>query len=217
MIQELFNYFLGAFTSLFSIIDPPGVMPVFLALTAAHPASYRNYTARKATIFMAGILIFFLFAGTFVMTFFGISLESLRVAGGIIIMRSGFDLLNANHKAELSKQSKQEALEKADISFTPLAMPLLSGPGSIAATISLATQAKSFVYVLVILLAILIICAITFLILRVSQRLLPYLGPSGLDAVSKIMGFIALTVGVQFILNGLSPFLAKVTGVHLPI
>jgi multiple antibiotic resistance protein len=206
----LINYFLGSFTSLFSVINPLGMMPVFLALTAAHPLSYRNLMAKKACIFMIAILAFFLFAGTFIMSFFGFTLISLRIAGGLVVMRSGFLLLNGNDKSgNLSEIGKEEAITKADISLTPLAMPLLSGPGSIATTISLATHNKGIfnLYSLMILLAVVVIAILTYFILRLSQKLLPLMGRGGLEAITKIMGFIAMTVGVQFIINGIAQFL----------
>jgi len=206
--QPMLNYFLGSFTSLFSVINPLGMMPVFLALTAAHPLAYRNLMARKACIYMMLILAFFLFAGTFIMSFFGFSLVSLRIAGGLVVMRSGFQLLNGNDKSgNLSAQGQIEAIEKADISLTPLAMPLLSGPGSIATTISLATHTRGIVDISVLLLAILVIGIISFIILRLSQKLLPIISRGGLEAITKIMGFIAMTVGVQFIINGVTQLL----------
>ena len=203
--QPLLNYFLGSFTSLFSVINPLGMMPVFLALTSAHPAEFRNLMARRASIYMVLILTFFLFAGTFIMSFFGFSIISLRIAGGLVVMRSGFLLLNGNDKSgNLSDQGREEAIVKADISLTPLAMPLLSGPGSIATTISLTTHINGInIYTVFILLSILVIGLLSYIIMRVSQRLLPVLGRAGLEAITKIMGFIAMTVGVQFIINGI--------------
>ncbi len=209
MAADLFNFFLGSFTTLFSIINPLGAMPVFLALTANDSASRRLLMARKASIYMCLILVFFLVAGNFVMNFFGISLESIRIAGGLVVLHSGFHLLNGREKGNLSKKTKLEAIEKPDISLTPLALPLLSGPGSIAATITMASQTReeSFLYDLVIIVTICCIGLIAFLTLSLSQRLSPVLGRSGLEAITKIMGFIAMTVGVQFILIGMKAFI----------
>lgn len=205
MFNEFFNYCLGAFTGLFSIVNPLGMMPVFLALTANDTDEYRKLQARKACLYMVCILCFFLIAGTFIMKFFGFSIESLRIAGGIVVMRSGFGLLNSQDR--ISKKSQLEAIEKEDISLTPLAMPLLSGPGSIAATISLASGNAEWLHNLAVILVIISIGLVSWLILNVSNKLLPFFGRAGLEATSKIMGFIAMTVGVQFILNGLIPIL----------
>lgn len=208
-MNELITFFLGAFTTLFSIVNPLGMMPIFLALTTTYTPAARNLTARKSSVYMMGILAFFLFGGTFIMDFFNISLESLRIAGGLIVLRSGAELLSPRPKPRLSKKSAVEAMEKNDISLTPLAMPLLSGPGSIAATVSLGTQATEYYFNFITLLSIVVIGLITYLILRVSPRLLPFLGSAGLEVTTRIMGFISMTVGVQFILNGLMPLLKE--------
>jgi multiple antibiotic resistance protein len=216
MTNDLLTFFLGAFTTLFSIVNPLGMMPIFLALTTTYTEEARNFTARKSSVYMMGILAFFLFGGTFIMDFFNISLESLRIAGGLIVLRSGAELLSPRPKPRLSKKSAVEAMEKTDISLTPLAMPLLSGPGSIAATVSLGTQPNGYYFNFITLLAIIVIGLITYLILRLSPKLLPLLGSAGLEVTTRIMGFISMTVGVQFILNGLIPILAKVNGISFP-
>ncbi len=129
--------------------------------------------ARKACVFMVIILTLFLFSGTYIMSFFGFTLISLRIAGGLVVMRSGFLLLNGNDKSgNLSDKGKQEAIAKADISLTPLAMPLLSGPGSIATTISLATHNNGMINknTFMILLAIVVIGLLTFIILRLTRE-----------------------------------------------
>ena len=210
----MLNYFLGSFTSLFSVVNPLGMMPVFLALTSEHPPEYRKLMARKACVYVICILAFFLFAGTYLMSFFGFSLISLRIAGGLIVMRSGFHLLNGTDKSvNLSDQGRQEAIAKADISLTPLALPLLSGPGSIATVISLSTHTNGIgIHTLFILLAVLAIGVVSFIILSVSQKLLPILGRAGLEAVTKIMGFIAMTVGVQFIITGIELLFQEMSG-----
>lgn len=221
MLGELFSYFLGTFTTLFSVVNPLGMVPVFLALTVTDTPAWRATLARKASIYMVAILSFFLFAGTFIMDFFGISLVSLRVAGGIIVLRSGFLLLNSTDKSQsISEDSAAEARITTDISLSPLAMPMLSGPGSIAAVIGMATRRVDFaldtgikdkwIALAIIFLSIVVIGVLCFLIMRASQRILPLLGRSGLDAVSKIMGFITMTVGVQFIMNGMQVYLKKI-------
>ncbi len=207
---EILRFFFKAFTSLISIINPLGVMPVFIALTKGHEASYAHSMARKASVYMILVLAFFLMAGTYIMSFFGISLESIRIAGGLIVLRSGYMLLNPKEKSGISKDSRIEALDKPDISFTPLALPLLSGPGSIAATITIATQAR-WHYRLIALAAVVVIGLLSYLTMFLSRRLMPSVGRSGLDAVTKIMGFLSMSVGVQFIMNGLEPFLKRVT------
>ncbi|MCX6352392.1 MAG: MarC family NAAT transporter [Bacteroidetes bacterium] len=204
----LLKYFLTTFTGLFSIVNPLSAMPVFLALTINHTPAYRNLMAKKAAIYMTLILVFFVIAGSFILSFFGISINSIRIAGGLIVLQSGYSLLTADENAKLSKKSRKDAMDMKDISLTPLALPLLSGPGSIAATISLTSTARSVEYGLIVL-CILVIGLLSFLSLRLSQKLLLVFSKSGLEAITRLMGFISMTVGVQFIINGILPIIAK--------
>jgi multiple antibiotic resistance protein len=193
------------------VINPLAVIPVFLSMTGDYTKQQRVSQARKASIYMASILAFFLFAGSFILDFFGIGLDSIRVAGGIVITRSGFLLLTTARKPDISKSTRKEGILREDISLSPLALPLLSGPGAIAATLSYATQNQNEIAATaVIFLAILTSGLISFVVLGVSGRVIPILGKAGLEATTRIMGFIAMTVGVQFIMNGLLPYLIHV-------
>jgi multiple antibiotic resistance protein len=203
---RMLQYFIGVFTSYLSIINPFGVMPSFISMTAGHSHTYRATMARKAAFYSVLVLAFFLFSGTYVIKFFGVSLYSLRIAGGLVILRSSFQLLNSQQRSRLSEASQEEALHKTDISLTPLALPLLAGPGGIAATIALSTQADGW-KPLYILLAIITTGIISFVSLALSGRLVPFIGRAGLEAVTKVMGFISMAVGVQLILNGMRYYL----------
>lgn len=211
-MNEAFAYFLGAITALFSVINPLSAMPVFLALTANSPERHRLLMARKSAILMVLILLGFLLAGSLVMKVFGISLEGIRIAGGIIVVRSGYMLLNATEKPNLSAQSREEGLTKKDISLTPLAIPLMAGPGAMAATISLSTSAVNIEHYGLIALAILLTAGSVYLTFRYSPKLLPYFGSSGIEAMTKIMGFIVMTIGVEFMLRGILPILKIANG-----
>lgn len=163
--------------------------------------------ARKSSVLMVFILIGFLAAGSFILKFFAISLEGVRIAGGLVILRAGYLLLNTLEKPNLSEESKSEGLTKKDISLTPLAIPLLAGPGSMAAVISMSTKAVDASHYILIGLAILIVAFVVYFSFRYSARALPVLGKSGLEALTKIMGFITMCIGVQFIVNGILPIL----------
>ncbi|MCB0736616.1 MAG: NAAT family transporter [Bacteroidetes bacterium] len=207
MKNEVTLYFIGALTAFFSVVNPLSTMPVFLALTVKASDRHRISMAKKSAFFMVLILLGFLIAGSFVMNFFGISLEGIRIAGGIIILRSGYMLLNTVEKPNLTTQSREEGLSKQDISLTPLAIPLLAGPGSMAVTISMSTNvaAGEFYKYLLIALAIVLIAFLVYLSFRYSAKLLPILGSSGLEALTKIIGFITMTIGVEFIIRGVKP------------
>jgi len=132
----------ASFTSLFSVVNPFAAMPVFLSLTDRFSNQERIQTAKRASFYMFGVLITFLLIGTYILSFFGITLAGVRIAGGLIIMRAAYAMLNPETGGrKLTKEDEVAAMEKEDISFSPLALPLLSGPGSIAVVIGFATQA----------------------------------------------------------------------------
>lgn len=205
------DLFFVTLTGLFSVVNPLGAMPVFLSLTSDDSNQWRITQVKRAAIYLAGILIVFFLLGTYIMSFFGITIEGMRIAGGIIIANSGLALLNTKTKSSasrpLSKKVKEAALQQNDISFSPLAMPMLSGPGSISLLISLSLEYNSVTDYLTIIASIICVAFISFLILRVSPKLVSFLGETGIAALSRMMGFLVLAIGIQFIANGILPMI----------
>lgn len=198
---------LASFSSLFSVVNPLAAMPVFLSLTAKESTAERNAIARKSTIYMFFVLLTFFLIGTYILSFFGIHMSGIQIAGGIVIMRAAFSMLNPEKPGQkLSKEDEDAAREKDDITFTPLAMPLLSGPGSIAVVIGFASQASNVTDYIITAISITLVSILSFGILRVSPVLARHLGRTGLTVMTRMMGFIALAISVQFILNGISKF-----------
>lgn len=201
------TFLIAAFTSIISVANPLAAMPVFVSLTEQNSDEERARIAKKSSFYMFMVLAIFLFAGTYIMSFFGISLPGIRIAGGLIIMRSAVSMLNPEQPArKLSDEDQEAAKEKADISFTPMAMPMLSGPGSIAVVIGLASQAEGIFDLVLVTVAIVMVALISYLILRVAPISARYIGPSGMSAVTRMMGFIAMAIAVQFMLNGISKY-----------
>jgi multiple antibiotic resistance protein len=213
-MPEQTSYLIGAgallfasFTSLFSVVNPLAAMPLFLSLTDRYSERERIQTARKASIYMFGVLITFLLIGTFILSFFGISLAGIRIAGGLIIMRAAYSMLNPETGGrKLTDEDEAAAREKTDISFSPLALPLLSGPGSIAVVIGFATQAEGAADYVINGISIVLVVLITFVLLRLAPISAKYIGPTGLNVMTRLMGFIALAISVQFILSGISRY-----------
>lgn len=197
----------ASFTSLFSVVNPMAAAPVFLSLTGDYTQADRNRTAKWACIYMFGVLTTFLLVGTYILLFFGIELNGIRIAGGIVIMRTALSMLNPEKAGrKLSKEDEQEAMEREDITFSPLAMPLLSGPGSIAVVIGLASQANNPLDYLITGISIVLVSLSAFLLLRIAPVLARFLGKTGLGVMTRMMGFIALAISVQFILGGVARF-----------
>jgi len=206
-LQDLLFFFFGTFVSLFSIVDPLMAAPLFVTLTEGETPVQRNLLARRASIYAFAILGIFFVTGSLILNFFQISIDALRIAGGLMILSSAYGMLNKQES--LAPDEQQEARAKEDIAFSPLAMPLLSGPGAIAVIIGMTTNAKSPVNYLLILLAIMAVCLSSYVVMRVSDTIMNRMGPTIVKSFTRIMGFILLCVGVQFIVNGITPILSQ--------
>ncbi|NBV67180.1 MAG: NAAT family transporter [Flavobacteriia bacterium] len=207
----MLSLFISTCISLFSLINPLSAMPVFISLTSGYPKDHLMRTVRRTSIYVVLVcLVSFLF-GEFVLNFFGVSIHALKIAGGIIISRSGFLLLNAQHKKDVEGAVEEESRLKEDISFSPLAMPLLAGPGSISLLINLSLQTEHWVDKSAVIGAILAVCAGIYGTLLSAPFLLKYIGQGGLRTLSKIMGLIVLSIGIQMIVaSGRNLFLAGI-------
>lgn len=204
------SFFVASFVSLFALINPLSALPVFISLTEHHDAKWRNYQIRKTCLYIVIICICSFFAGSHILEFFGISINALKIAGGIMISRSGFLLLNAKHKRDVKGPLMKESLEKEDISFSPLAMPLLSGPGSISLLINMSIGATQINAKAVVILAILAVTACIYLIFSVAPQILKYTGQAGLKSLSKIMGFLVLSIGIEMISSSVLAMLKSI-------
>ena len=207
VFMSVAGLFLASFSSLFSVANPFAAMPVYISLMEGHTDEEKKRTSRKATTYMFFVLITFLLVGTYILSFFGISLPGIQIAGGIVIVRAGFSMLNPDSSGrKLTKKDQEAAMEKEDVSFSPLALPLLSGPGSIAVVIGFGSDAQGITDYLVHGTAVLMTALVAFGILRIAPALVKYIGKTGMTVITRMMGFIALAIGVQFVINGISKF-----------
>ncbi len=197
------SVFIYIFFALFSVLNPLGAIPIFIALTDGDSKQSRSRTSLWTAINVVIILIISFFVGEYALKFFGISIDSLRIAGGIVIMSSGFALLSGGFSKNrgVNKEVKNDAQTRSDIALSPLAIPMLAGPGSISLMIASYQDYSDSVDRIVICLAVLAIGIVIFLILRSAQYLAKVLGASGIVAISRIMGFIVLAIGIQYIVN----------------
>lgn len=196
------DIFLYVFASLFSVINPLGTVPVFVGLTSDESAKERNKTSLLTTVNVVVILIISFFAGTYLLAFFGISLNALRIAGGMIIVTSGFALLTgtfSKHKGMKNKRVQKDLDKREKFSLTPLAIPMLAGPGSISLLITFNQKYQTTTSILYVILAVLSVGIATLLILRSSHYISKLLGASGINAISRIVGFIVISIGVEYI------------------
>lgn len=196
------DLFLYAFAALFSVMNPLGTVPIFVGLTQEDSIADRSRTSLLTSINIFVILLISFFTGKYLLTFFGISIESLRIAGGLIIVSSGFALLTGSfhkHKGMDKEKVKDDVHQREGVSLTPLAIPMLAGPGSISLLIGMQEKYGGVTDKLIIIGAVLIACVATFLMLKSAHFIVKYLGASGINAISRIIGFIVIAIGIEYI------------------
>jgi multiple antibiotic resistance protein len=194
---------LGTVVALLPLINPLASAPTFLAITEGDSRERRLDQLRRGCLYMVAILVSFLVGGTFIMGFFGISIPGLRIAGGLLVAGIGSGMLMGPprdpHRLD---PAEEEARAKRDVAFSPLAMPMLSGPGSIAVTIGFTSLARDWLDYAAIIAGIIIVAIITYVALSLSDRVVRVIGANGMNALSKVMGFLILCIGIQFVVNG---------------
>ncbi len=200
-------YFFVVFSSLFTIINPISTAPVFLTITKGDSEKKKRKMAKKSSIVSAIVLIVFSLLGTYILSFFSITLEAFRIAGGLLVARVGFLMLTEEPKPIASEKAKSEAIQKEDISIIPLAIPLLSGPGAMTTSIVLMTNTTNLIEKVILLFAIVVVCILTYIILSHASLIEKVVGENGKKVIEKILGLIVVVVGVQFVLNGFDGFI----------
>jgi len=204
MLSEYINFTLFAFAALFFIIDPVGNVPLFLAITRQNNFNERKQIVKKASFACSLILIFFLFTGNLILELFHITIGAFKIAGGIIIFIISIQMLFVFKPGQkTSPLEEEEAREKEDVSIFPLAIPFLSGPGAIATVILLRSNCQNLIHYLVIFGVIVIVSILTYFILKESQYLMKFLGQTGINILTRLMGLILSVIAVQFAIDGI--------------
>ena len=200
--MELFIYL---FAALFSVLNPIGTVPIFVGLTQDDDQRERSRISLWAAINVFIILIISFIVGQYELDFFGISIEALRIAGGFIIVNSGFSLLSGQFTKTrgINKQVESDIQSRNDIALTPLAIPMLAGPGSISLLIAFYQEHHEYNEVIIGSLAILAVAFSIFIILRSAHYLSKILGSAGIVAISRIVGFIVIAIGIQYIVSAI--------------
>ncbi|WP_347921741.1 MarC family protein [Pontimicrobium sp. SW4] len=208
------NLLLVTFGALFSIMNPLGTVPVFVGLTQNNSKRERALTAFWTAINVLIILLLSFFAGKFILSFFGISLNSLKIAGGLIITSSGFALLTGKfgeHKG-MKRSGVQEDIHTRDsVSLTPLSIPMLAGPGTISMLIGYNQEFHLTKDILIIICAMVLAAASIYVILKSAYFIVKFLGASGINALSRIIGFIVIAIGIEYMISSIVNILSGVS------
>lgn len=196
-------FFTVCFPSIFSIVDPIGIVPVYLALVGSEPLHEQRRTAARATLTATIVLTLFAATGTAIFHFFGITIPALKVAGGILMFSMALEMMRA--KASPVRNTPEEtsdAQSKDDVAIIPIGIPLLSGPGAIATIIMWSSRAHGASEMAALFISIVLVTGITLITLLFAGRVVRLFGKTGINVVSRIMGLILAATAAQFVLDG---------------
>ena len=208
-MDTIIPYALLCFTSFFTLTNPLGTMPVFLTMTNGLSDDERRHIIKRATIVSFVILIAFTLCGQFLFKFFGISTNGFRIAAGFIILKIGYDMLQARYSNAKLKDDEIKAYVN-DISITPLSIPMLCGPGAIANGIILMSDATTIELKVTLITMIAVVYLISYIVLRLSTRLVNIIGETGNNVMMRLMGLILMVIAVECFVGGIKPILIDI-------
>lgn len=203
------EFALLCFTTFFTMINPLGVMPLYISMTGGLTEAESRRIARRATVTAVIILILFALTGKLIFNFFSISVHSLRIVGGMIFVIIGYEMLNA--RLSHTKHDDETEVDFArDMAITPLGIPMICGPGSITTAIILMNESHTLVKRSILFASIILVLVVTYIILISGKKIMARLGDSGNKVLMRIMGLIVMVIGVEFFFGGLKPILRDI-------
>lgn len=207
MSQNIISYIVGTFLALFPIANPVGAVPIFFSMTAMDTKPYRRRQARQTAINVVLVLVVFLVAGRIILNFFELSLGVLQIAGGLIVAHTAWEMVTARQR--LTAAENNEAVDKEDISFTPMAVPMISGPGAIGVVIGLSTHNHGLFADLGCLIGIALLGLTIYLCLTLGEPLIGAMGKNGVGAMNRVLGFFILAIAVNLVADGVFSILKE--------
>lgn len=204
-MSDVLSFGLLSFTSLLTIIDPIAAAPVFVTMTEKYDNVARRQTAFRACISALVILLVFAIGGGVIFKIFGITVDALRIAGGILFFMMAMQMLLGKERSANNNESLN-----LDQAIVPLGIPLICGPGAISTVMVLMGQNRSISHVAVLILAIVLVIVLTALVLLVSPNIVKLIGKSGVAIITRVIGLIVCTIGIQFIIDGLKPVIVNI-------
>jgi multiple antibiotic resistance protein len=210
-VHDVVTFAIVAIPSLLVIINPLMVTSVFITLTGSYPPEAKRRVARKTSIIAFVVLLAFAVGGSLIFKFFSITIGAFQIAGGIILFSVALGMLHAQApRTTHTPEEIAEAMSRDDIAVVPLAIPMVSGPGAITTVIVLASEARTILRMVVVFVALVLVMATVWIMLRNAARIGRFLGPSGLNITTRLMGLILATVAVQFVVHGVESVLPEI-------
>ena len=213
MDMDFFRFGLAAFVTILVVVDPPGVVPIFVALTSDEEPRRRRAILIRAVLIAFGVALFFLIAGRAVLSYLGVTVHAFSISGGILLFVAAMPMLFGHRGGLQAPEPKEQGSVGQDISVFPLAMPLLSGPGTIATILLLTSQAGGDLHRLAAIgIAIAAVFLVSFLVLHLGGRLIALVGEGGVHIATRVMGIVLAALAVQFVLNGVAGYYKLLIG-----
>jgi multiple antibiotic resistance protein len=203
-VRELLSFSILSLSAVFFVVDPMGVVPIFVAMTRNDTEEKRAGMARRASWTAFFILTAFALTGTLLFKVLGITLGAFKVAGGILLLLTSIEMLRAQQaRTRVTPEEEQEGTDKEDVAIFPLAIPLLAGPGSIATVTALMGRGGHLIFMVPVVISIAITCYASYLMLRAAGRISRLFGVTGLTVMNRVIGLIIGAIAVQFVFDGL--------------
>jgi len=205
------QYLVFCLSTLFAVINPLGITPIFVAMTEKYDSETRSKIARKGIITGSMILIVFTLLGSIIFQFYGITVEAFQIMGGVIFFRSGMRMLDAKVGRSRTTESEREEFKDTDeIAISPIGVPLITGPGAITGVVILSGKAPTNFSVLVLLFSVIISMFIFYFILKAGNYIGQKIGIAGMRVIERMMGLILMVIAVQFIINGIETIVNRI-------
>ena len=205
------QYLLFCLSTLFTVVNPLGITPIFAAMTERFSNADQIRIARKGIITGSTVLIIFTLLGSFIFRFYGITVEAFQIMGGIIFFRSGLRMLDAQVGRSRTTQSERDEFKDSDeLAISPIGVPLITGPGAITGVVILSGKGSSDFSIITLLFAVIITMTLFYWILRAGNVLAKRIGITGMRVIERMMGLILMVIAVQFIINGLETIIDRI-------
>jgi len=211
--QDFLRFGLAAFVTLLVVVDPPGVVPIFVGLTKEDTPAQQRRILLRAVLIACGVAFFFLLAGRSVLSYLGVTVHAFSISGGILLFGTAMPMLFGHRGGLQAPEPTEQQSVGHDISVFPLAMPLLSGPGTIATILLLTSQATGDMRKLMAVgVAIAVVFIVSFVALLLGSRLIKLLGEGGVHIATRVMGIVLAALAVQYVLNGVTGYFTLLSG-----
>jgi multiple antibiotic resistance protein len=213
MDEALVQFGLRAFTTLIVVVDPLGVAPMFVALTAEVDDGSRRKTLSRAVVVAFSVTMFFLVGGGFLLSYLGVTVDAFAISGGILLFIASLPMLFGQRPGLQAPERNEQRTAGEDIAVFPLAIPLLSGPGTITTVLLLSNEARGdFSRMGLLAAVILLVYMISWGVLAAAERIVARLGAGKVHIITRVLGIILAALAVQYILGGVAGFYAVLTG-----